>query len=68
MISSCGDGLYGGTGQYHRAASDRRARRGFPVPQLAQFLADDDQCGADQHSLFIGEFAQCGWVIYPPLS
>ena len=54
--------------QPHRAAADRRARRRVPVPQLAVVLDDRRRAILINLSLFIGEFAQTGWLAYPPLS
>jgi hypothetical protein len=54
--------------ELRRAAADRRARRGVPVPE--QLLVLDDHHGrhAGHGSLFVGEFAvPAGWPI-PPLS
>ena len=55
--------------ELRRAAADRRARRGLPVPEQLQLL--DDALAARCSpwlSLFVGEFARTGWLAYPPLS
>ena len=41
-----GDAFHHGPDEHRRAAADRRARRGLPVPELAQLLADHGRRGA----------------------
>jgi hypothetical protein len=48
--------------QLRHAAADRRARRGLPLPQQSQLLADGRGRGAGDDLLFVGEFSRAGWL------
>ena len=55
--------------ELRRAAADRRARRGLPVPQQLQLLDDRGRRGAgDDRRCSSASSPRTGWLAYPPLS
>ncbi len=64
-----GDALHDRPDEPGRAAADRRARRGVPVPELPELLAVRSSASCWSTSRWAwANSPQTGWLAYPPLS